>query len=203
MNIIAFSQVDVQNLSESLLKGNVLVYPTETCYGLGCDATNVEAVNRIFQIKKRKEDKPMLVIFESVESAKQWVKWNDTLESLAQKYWPGALTVVAHILPEATIAKNLIGADGTIAFRVSSHPFVRELTKKLSRPLVSTSANIAGEPNPYTVSAVIQAFETESYQPDIVIDAGELPFAPPSTIVQVNEKNEIQILRQGKVEIHT
>ena len=90
-----------QNLFEAveyLKAGKTIVFPTETSYGLGCDAANQEAVNKIFKIKGRKSDKPLLVVVPTIEMAKKYLVWNNLLEDLASRYWPGPLTLVGKYL---------------------------------------------------------------------------------------------------------
>ena len=101
------------NLSEvvvEILNGETIVFPTETTYGLGCDATNQKSVDKIFKIKGRKSDKPLLVVVPTVEMAKKYLKWNDTLDKLAKKYWPGALTIIGEykrdLSPTLSFAKE-------------------------------------------------------------------------------------------------
>lgn len=200
MDIIPLSQINISSLAHRLRQSETLVYPTETCYGLGCDATNESAVQKLFRIKKRDEGKPMLVVFSTVAEAFEYIEWSPLLEQVASKYWPGALTVVAKLKGEARISPLLVGKDGTMAFRVSSHPLVHEFTTFLGVPLVSTSANIAGEDNPYDVNDIIARFSGETEQPDIVINAGVLPFAQPSTIVRFLD-GTVEILRQGEIQI--
>jgi len=78
-----------------LKNGKTIIFPTETSYGLGCDATNQEAVDKIFKIKGRRGDKPLLVVVPTVEMAREWLEWTPLVEKLAEKYWPGALTIVS------------------------------------------------------------------------------------------------------------
>lgn len=198
MQILQQKNLNFTELARALETGQTFVYPTETCYGLGCDATNAEAVKKIFQIKQRKEDKPCLLLFPSKDMVKEYVDWNETLESLTQKYWPGALTIVAPLKSNTLFPELLQGQGNTIAFRVSNHPFITELFQNYNKPIVSTSANVAGAPNPYSINAVKESFQVQPFKPDIFIDAGELEPEPPSTIVTL-EQNKIKILRQGKI----
>ena len=198
MNIFSQKNINFTELTKALEEGQTFVYPTETCYGLGCDATNLEAVKKIFQIKQRREDKPCLILFPSKEMVKEYVDWNETFENLTKKHWPGALTIVAPLKSGAFLPDFLLGQGNTVAFRVSSHSFVKQLFEHYQKPIVSTSANIAGAPNPYNIQTVRDSFQNEMYQPDILIDAGELEPEPPSTIVTL-EQNFLKILRQGKI----
>ncbi|MSU75413.1 MAG: DUF559 domain-containing protein [Candidatus Magasanikbacteria bacterium] len=88
------TECNLAQIVVDLLNGQTVVFPTETSYGLGCDSTNQEAVDKIFKIKGRRSDKPLLVVVPNVEMAKRYLVWNETLEKIASKYWPGALTVV-------------------------------------------------------------------------------------------------------------
>ncbi len=185
-------------------KGGVIVYPTETCYGLGCDATNNAAVEHIFKIKQREPGKPVLVIAHDISVFLKYVEWNETIDHLARIYWPGPLTIVAPLKEKATeLAAGVIGSDNTIAFRVTSHPFAASLVQKLGRPIVSTSANLSSYPNPYDVGYIVSMFEGGQYTPDLVIDAGDLPHHSASTIVRVEANGEKVIVRQGEITIDT
>lgn len=192
--------INLQTIIDALANGKTIVYPTETCYGLGCDATNNEAVKKIFQIKQRVENKPCLLLFPSIEMAKEYTQWNDTFEALAQKYWPGPLTMVAPLKEGKNLSPLLQGPGNTIAFRVSNHPFIQQFFKVFHKPLVSTSANIAGGPNPYTMQTVQTTFENQNFQPDMLLDAGTLAEHPPSTLVTLDNGN-IKVLRQGEITI--
>lgn len=198
MQILQQSKINIEEIIGALKSGQTIVYPTETCYGLGCDATNAGAVDKLFTIKQRQKDKPMLVLMADIAMAMEYVSWNTTLKRLAQQYWPGPLTVVAPLLDEVDIAPSLIGSHRMLAFRVTSHPFAQELVRGLGKPLVSTSANIAAEASPYDIAAVLAMFEHTAHQPDIIIDAGPLPHRAPSTIVRVSG-DRIEIIRQGDV----
>ncbi len=200
MQIIPFSTISISSLVESLTSGCTLVYPTETCYGLGCDATNQSAVDQIFAIKKRQANKSVLVVMPSIEMIQKYVVWTKEIDRLAERYWPGPLTIVAPVKDNTGLARGVLAEDGTIAFRLSSHPLAQELSAGLSRPIVSTSANIAAMDSPYDIGSVWSMFDGQDAQPDIVIDAGDLPEQSPSTIVRVRG-GKIEVLRQGDLVI--
>lgn len=201
MKIIKLHEVDLDSLVDVLKQGQTLVYPTETTYGLGCDATNTEAVNKVFQIKKRQKDKSVLVIASHVNMMMDYVKWTPKMQELAMKYWPGPLTMVVPLKRRVELPEGVVSPDNTIAFRVTEHPLVFELTEKLGRPLVSTSANIASLESPYDIESVLAMFQDAEAQPDIIIDAGELPHHAPSTVIKV-VGNFIEVLRQGEVVVN-
>ena len=200
MKVISQSDCAIGDVVQSLRDGQTLVYPTETCYGLGCDATNTAAVERVFAIKKRQKNKPVLVLMARVAMAIEYIAWNPTIERLAHRYWPGALTIVAPPKDLADFAPGVLGPRGMVAFRVTSHPLAQELCAGLNRPLVSTSANIASLESPYDIKDVLAMFSHAEHQPDMVIDAGSLPHESPSTIVRVVGET-IEVLRQGEVVI--
>lgn len=199
MKIVPKQNVNVHEIVDAIRNGATIIYPTETCYGLGCDATNAAPVEKIFDIKQRPKEKSVLMLAHDAALMMRYVQWNEKLEEIATKYWPGALTVVAQAIPDSGLAPGVIAHDGTVAFRITSHQLAAELTEALDRPLVSTSANIAGLPSPYSIEEVHSMFDTASAQPDIVIDAGELPLVTPSTIIKIGIDGNMQILRQGPV----
>lgn len=193
--MILMTECNLALIVSEIINGKILVFPTETSYGLGCDATNQEVVDKIFKIKGRVEDKPLLVVVDSIESAKKYLRWNETLENLAQKFWPGPLTIVGEYAG-GNLAKGVVAKDNTIAVRVSSFPLVQSITKIIHRPLVATSANLAGEPSLFDPEEIIKVFENKSQQPDIILNYGILPKSEPTTLVSV-VNNKMEILRQG------
>ncbi len=197
MNIVSEQKLNIDDIVAALREGKTIVYPTETCYGLGCDATNAEAVEKVFAIKQREEGKSMLVVVSDVDMAKRFVSWTPTIQALADKYWPGPLTVVVPVREGSRLAPGVI-REGTVAFRLTSHPLVREVCEKLNRPIVSTSANISGLESVYDTQSVIAMFEGKENTPDCIIDGGVLLFTSPSTIVRVVD-DHIEVLRQGEL----
>lgn len=216
--MIVLKSQDLQQVIESLKIGSVIIYPTETCYGLGGDATNPEVVEKIYKIKQRREEKPFLVIAPDVEMAKEYLEWSLQLDEIAKKYWPGAVTVVSEGKSKSEKDKRLtdgiIAPDGTVAMRVTAHPVAAELARALGRPLISTSANISGREPSYSAEEVIKMFVPMKYgipysvgtnqpdQPDILLDYGVLPQNPPTTIVRVVD-GKISVLRKGGIEVES
>ena len=208
MQILKQENLDTLHIVEELKNGKTIVYPTETVYGLGCDATNQEAVDKIFKIKKRQENKSVIVLVPSVAMAMAYVEWNEKLEEISQKYWPGPLTVVMQVKSDCGLAKGVVAEDGTVAFRVTGHALCSEISEALNRPLVSTSANISSQKSPSDIKDVLETFSTQGgpvldgeksdVKPDIVIDAGELPYQSPSTVVKIID-NKVVVLRQGEL----
>lgn len=193
---------NIQEAIDVLRSGGVIVYPTETSYGIGCDATNADAVARVFAVKHRPEGKGVTLLVPSNDPfGESFVMWRSELRVLAERWWPGALNIVLSIHDHASIADQCL-TDRTVAIRRSSHPIAIALVDGLGAPLVSTSANISGEPELYSAQEIFDRFSLESIQPDLIFDAGELPRRAPSTLVTWDDaRGEVAVLRQGEIKI--
>jgi len=188
----------LKQIAKQLRAGAVVVYPTDTAYALGCDATNKKAVAHIFKIKGRDEKKAFPMIVADIKMAKKYFGIvHDPLSILARKHWPGPLSIIVK-------AKKAIAASalhkGTAAVRVPDSKIARTLSKHLGRPLVATSANVSGRPPCYSVKAYLAQIG-RNHAPEIVIDAGALRRRTPSTIVKVNDHGEVEVLRKGPVRL--
>jgi len=164
---------------EALRRGGVVVYPTETLYGLGCDAGDGRALRRLAGLKGRDADKPISILVASRAMLDDAVDEVTPLaERLIEAFWPGALTLV---LPaRSTLSPLLTGGGRTIGVRISPHPTATALVERLGRPLTSTSANPGGSPPPTTVAAA------EAYFGDTVdayVDAGDCSERAGSTVL--------------------
>lgn len=131
---------------ETLRSGGILLYPTETVWGLGCDASNPEAIRRIFQIKRRAESKALISLVDSDETLSRYVSLPDTLPDIRRQNGLRPLTLV--LGPVLGLPAELLAADGTAAFRLASTPLCLHLCRELGGPLVSTSANFSGHAAP-------------------------------------------------------
>lgn len=185
----------IRTAIDVLRMGGVVVFPTETAYGLAADATNLSAVKKIFEIKGREGEKSLPLIASSREMVERYAGIPRGLEKLASRYWPGPLTLV---LPAMGGLAPGVVHNGTVAIRVSSHPVARALSEGLGAPIVSTSANRSGQPTCYSMEEVRAQLGDA---PDLFIDVGLLHPEPPSTIVAVDDYGYPEILRQGAVEI--
>ena len=185
---------------EVLKNGGTVVYPTETAYGLGVDATNRTAVEKMYVTKRRNPKNTPGLIVANFKMARSLGKISRRLARLARNYWPGALTLVVPAKPSTDLADNVIREDGTIALRISSNEIARELSETLGKPIVATSANVSGEPTCYTTSCVKKQFATQDLRPDYYIDVGALQERPPSTIV-TQEDGQLRVLREGPLNI--
>lgn len=202
--MIVLKKEDIRNIVEQLKAGQTVVFPTETSYGLGCDATNRDAVEKIFKIKNREWNKLLLVVVPSIKMAKKYLKWNVTLQNLARKYWPGPLTVVGDYRHHNWFGNNLVigvvSEQKTIAVRITADPFLKEITKRLGQPLVATSANLSGDGEIYSAEEIKTIFSSRPSSPDILVDGGELKRNKPTTLVSVLG-NDLKILREGEIKV--
>jgi L-threonylcarbamoyladenylate synthase len=193
------SECNLAQLVVDLTNGKTVVFPTETTYGLGCDATNKSAVEKIFAIKGRRPDKPLLVVVPTIAMAKKYLAWSPLLEQLAQKYWPGPLTIIGEYQKSSPdLVPGVVGADNTVAVRVTAFDLTKSISEKLDRPLVATSANLSDTGELYAADAIAAQFADREQQPDLILNQGVLPKRPPTTIVRVYS-DRFEVLRQGDV----
>jgi len=197
--MLNITSADIDRAVECLERGEVIIFPTETSYGIGCDAANAEAVARVFLIKGRPDDKGAPIIIPDQESAFNYIEVNDRANQLMDRYWPGPLNIIGPVKEGSPVAERC-AHFGTQAVRLSSHPFCATLARRLGKPIVASSANISGKDAAYSINEVKQAFAERPDKPDCIIDGGDLPKLPASTTVKI-EGDKIEVLRQGSVEI--
>lgn len=178
----------------ALNAGELVVYPTETFYGLGADASSPRALERLFAIKRREPDKPVALIVADLAMARQIVAEIPAAAlRLAHKFWPGPLTI---ILPARSgIHAALLGRDGGVGLRVSSHPIAHELVRRLGRPLTATSANLAGEPPADSIEQARAAFGDKIA---VYLEGGRLGLTAASTVVAFDGSRP-NVLRVGPI----
>lgn len=189
------NQKKVHQAVDVLKRGGVVVYPTETQYGLGAIATNVDAVKHIFAIKNRPFEKHLPVIVGSLEQARKYFVFSKTDLKLAHQFWPGPLSLVLKTKSKR-IAKAL-GSD-RVAVRVSSNSVARELALLVSVPIIATSANISGSIPGRTIREIKQQFASSPSQPDVYLAGRLSKNILPSTIVRTNGAS-VEIVREGRV----
>ena len=183
---------EIQNAFEILRKGGIILYPTDTVWGIGCDATNEEAVKRIYEIKKRTDSKSMLVLLDSENSLMSYVHIVPEMAWKLIEVTDKPLTIIYPT--DHNIAKNFIAKDGSLGIRITKDEFCKKLIKKFKKPLVSTSANIAGEKNPNNFAEIS---ETIKNSVDYIVDwrRSETKKNKPSSIIKLETNNEIKIIR--------
>jgi L-threonylcarbamoyladenylate synthase len=178
----------------ALKRGDVIAFPTETLYGLGADALNAAAVEKVFQLKGRDPTNPIPVLIANRVMLERLVLDVPPLaETLIAHFWPGPLTIVLPARPE--IPHPLVNAAGGVGVRISSQPIAKELVQALGHPLTATSANPSGKPAARTVN---QAKEYFFGQIDIFIDGGTLTSKTGSTVVELADEM-IKLIREGDI----
>ena len=176
----------VQEAVEALERGEVLACPTDTVYGLVADATNRKAAERVFEIKKREQNKTLPVFVKDVDMARKLAKITSRQEEFLRKSWPGKVTAV---LEGKHVLSDLFELNGTIALRVPNYELLARILEEYNRPLTATSANISGQPPCVSAQEVRAQFKGQGCAPDSIIDAGELEVSQPSTIIDIIQKN--------------
>ena len=141
---------------EAIKEGKAIICPTDTVYGLLCDATNRKAVGEIFKIKKRPKGKPISIFVKNIKMAKKIAKINKNQEKFLKKVWPGAVTAV--LKPKKTLPENIFQGKNTIGVRVPNYKLIIELINKIHRPLAETSANISGKPASTKIKEILRQF---------------------------------------------
>ena len=210
-----FNRNDIKQAADILKNGGVVVYPTETVYGIGCDPLNADACERIHRIKKRTHVKPMLLLAYSIGQVEEISgPLSEIPLKLAKKFWPGPLTMIIKpqtalfkgkrdILKHITGSSEKFGTTHGIAFRVTSHPVAASLIKEFNFPIISTSANITGQ---LPLSTYEKTYSTFKNKVDMVIRtdssrcsaANEQLPGIPSTVIDLTS-DSFSILREGSI----
>lgn len=185
-------------LLKAMQAGQVVIYPTETLYALGCDGANAAACERIIEIKARPQAKPLPLIIGGLAMLPLvTAERPPALEALARQFWPGPLSILVKALPE--LPRQLCDAEGYTSVRWSGHPFASELARRLKHPVVSTSANVSGR---------APVAQPEDIDPYIEARAGAVYYDPPwprggkpSTVVRVLGSTRLAVLREGAVSV--
>ena len=189
-----YEREDLQNALRVLREGGVILYPTDTVWGIGCDATNAEAVARVYEIKKRVDSKAMLVLLDGAG------KLQGYLDKVPETAWmlleanegQRPMTI---IYPHAKhLASNLLAEDGSVGIRITSELFSKALCEQLRRPIVSTSANFSGEPAAKTFSEISEDLKA-AVDYVCAFRRNDHTTHQPSSIIKIDEKERITIIR--------
>jgi L-threonylcarbamoyladenylate synthase len=180
----------------ALRAGRVIAFPTETFYGLGAAALTPAAVRQVFEVKGRPEDKPLLVLVDSIAMVERLaVEIPERARVLMERHWPGALTLVLSARPD--VPSGVTAGSGTVGVRLSAHPVAQALVRALGQPITAPSANPSGLPPPSTAAEVVGYFPRGLA---IVLDAGATAGGAPSTVLDVTV-DPPRVLRAGAVEV--
>ncbi len=184
----------IRQAAEVIKKGGLLSFPTETVYALGTDATNQQAVERVFELKKREMNKPMAVFLSGTEELKRFAKEvNSSARKLMESFWPGPLTLI--FKAKTGTLDYLSGREGKLGIRVSSSGLVRMLLSQAQTPLTATSANLSGEKEPASADEVFKYFGGKI---DLILDGGFAKNDLPSSVVDVS-LDVPTLIREGRI----
>jgi len=182
-----------------LAAGGLVIFPTETVYGAGVDATNPQAVEKLLRYKSRREGKPLSIAVTDLAMAEKYAEINDQARKLYQQFMPGPLTIVSR--DRGLLAPGVASEFATVGTRIPDYDLVIEIVRAYGRPITATSANASGKKRPYTVDDVLnQLSKKQLDQVDLILDAGKLPPNPPSTVIDTTLSAPIA-LRTGSLDL--
>ncbi len=183
---------DIERCLQALKNGGLILYPTDTVWGIGCDATNAAAVQKIYQLKKRPDEKAMIVL---VAEEKEILQYTASPDMRVFDYLQEVQKPTTVIYENAIgLADNLVGADGSIAIRICREIFCRHLIKRFRKPIVSTSANISGEPVAHYFAAISDAVKNGV---DYIVEyrQDDTTIAAPSAIIKWKNDGSVKVIR--------
>jgi len=198
ISLIDQNHTDVIKLAGAVLaRGGLIVYPTETCYGLGADATNKKAIDLVYAYKGNRQGKPISIAVADQHMAQKYVSINQTALNIYKHFLPGPVTVISRSLSQ--VDPRLESLNHTLGIRIPGYPFILQLLKSFNCPVTATSANTSGQKNPYSLADFKKYTSlTKIKFIDLFIDAGVLPERLTSTVVDTT-LNEPSVLRQGEI----
>lgn len=184
---------EIKQTLEILRSGGVILYPTDTVWGLGCDATNESAVKRVYEIKKRSDAKSMLVLVDSMARLQSYV---DEVSDIAWDLTDLSEKPLTIIYPNAkNLAKNLVAEDSSVGIRITNELFSKTLCERFRKPIVSSSANISGEPTPSNFSQISDEIK-KSVDYIVNFRQEEKTLPVPSSIIKLDKGNVFKIIRE-------
>jgi len=197
--------IDIRNLSrDEVIKlvtpiinaGGLIIYPTETTYGLGVDATNFQAIAKLLEYKTRRQGKPLSIAISGLPMAEEYVELNDQAQALYKSLLPGPVTIVSKGLGK--VSAGVESEFGTLGIRWSNYALVTQLVQTLGKPITATSANPSGKARPYSINQLLaQLSNKQKKLVDLIIDTGPLPKHLPSTVIDTTLSTPI-VVRQGQ-----
>lgn len=186
----------INQANKVLTSGNLLIFPTETVYGLGADATNNVAVKKIYKLKKRPLGNPIISHFENIEKVREHAELNNSAEKIAEIFWPGPLTLILKKRSRSNISPLVSNNNELIACRVPQNPIAQQILKKFSKPIAAPSANIFTKLS----TTSIEHIHNKLRKNILIIDGGICSYGLESTVINLTQDNPI-ILRYGSITV--
>ena len=187
-------EIALKRAAEIIKDGGLVVFPTETVYGIGGDATNPKAAKKIYAAKGRPSDNPLIIHISTPEEAEKYAYTSGLYYKLAERFMPGPITLI--LKAKDSIPPETRGGLETVAVRCPEHKVARELIRLAGVPIAAPSANISGSPSPTSAKHVI---DDMNGRVDMIIDGGEAEFGLESTILKIDENDTITLLRPGRI----
>lgn len=197
-------KIDLNNPNPEIIKqaasvieaGGIVVHPTDTAYGIAASVFDETAIKKVFDLKGRDFNKPLIVAIRDLTQIEELVEFNRKGKILFNKFFPGSLTI---ILPKKSIVPDIVTGGKPLGIRMPNCVVTLELSKYCKVPYTTTSANLSGKPALYSIEVILQQFNNETIQQcDLILDAGVLPETLPSTVIDVST-DEAKILRVGPI----
>jgi L-threonylcarbamoyladenylate synthase len=181
----------INTMADHIKAGRVIVYPTDTVYGIGCLATDDKAVDKIYRIKERGKDKPLLVLVDSLDMAKDYFYINSRQEEVLKQHWPGPYSFI--LKEKGRFSHILAGNKRAVGVRLPKNDFITKMVYRAGTPVVSTSFNISGQKVASRVDKIEEMFM--DCLPDIVLDIGRIENRKPSKLMDLTNPDGIKVLR--------
>lgn len=186
-------EAEILLAAQALKKGKVILYPTDTIWGLGCDATSSSAVSRLLKIKRRTDNKSLITLIDETDRIIDYVK---KVPPIAYDLIQNAANPISIVFPDAkNIAKNALGPDGSVCIRVTDSRFCKELVKAFGKPIASTSANLSGEPTPLFFAKISDVIK-KNVDHIVGLYQDEIKMPKATTIIKLDGNGQFTILRQ-------
>lgn len=185
-----FDDSILEEVGKGMEEGKICIYPTETCYGMGTNALDEKAVEKIYELKNRSKGKKLSCVVSSLEMTEKYCNLSGKERKLCEELMPGPVTLVAEKKEKVPDVLN-----DRFVFRIPGNRTARELVGFAGVPLVSTSANLSGAPSPYIIGQISRLLKDKT---DYIIDEGELEERKPSTVVEIKD-DRVKIYRQGPI----
>jgi L-threonylcarbamoyladenylate synthase len=199
MQIIKSGENSVKQAVKVLKNGGLVIYPTETLYGIGADATNPSAIKKLTEYKNRPFGKPYSIAVANQKMAENYVQLNNTAQKLYKTFLPGPLTIISN--GKHKVAPGVESEDGKLGIRIPNYKLVVDIVKKFGKPITATSANASYKKRPYKISDILGSISSKQKNLiDLIIDAGKLPKREPSTVIDTT-LDEPVTLRQGEIKL--
>ena len=186
-------QDDLKQALEVLRNGGIILYPTDTIWGIGCDATNADAVKRIYELKQRADSKSMLVLMDNTAKLSGYVNDIPEVAFDMAELTTKPLTIIYD--DAKNLASNLLAEDGSVGIRISEEEFSKQLCARFKKPIVSTSANISGEPSPQNFDQISDAIK-EGVDYIVKFRQEETKNPAPSSIIKLTKDGQVTIIRE-------